>query len=917
MTVKLLNMCFLLLICLDINAQNSSKITGIVRDTAANLPLHNASIVILNKADSTFATFVRADANGIFLIKSVSDGDYILIASYPGYAQAISLITIDSLQKTPVYRQISLLPLPKLLKEVVVTARKKIVIRGDTLEYDATAYSIHPNAKVEEIIKQLPGIQVDKDGKITAQGQRVKKVLLDGEEFFGDDPTLVTRNIRGDMVDKIQIYDKKSDQASLADNNAGTKTIDIKLKEDSKKGVFGNANAGAATQQRFQANAMLNKFDGSEKFAFYSSAGNTGVTPPEGTSFNSSSNANFLSPSSTVFGSYQLDDFKYNGQGKPLAFSAGAHYDNRWKSSRDGLNVNYKYGLLDVNGTASNIIQYNLPTQINVTTINEIFNTKSFGHKIDSKFETKLDSNTTLVWYLNGGLQRSRSFRNYNGSTLSNQSDVVLNKAKRLVDDNADFSLFETNLIITRKLKKSGRSLSLAIHEKTYKDDRISLLKAENDYFGAEGRLDSSILIDQRKNINKTYQALTTNLVYTDPLNPNTFLSLNYNLTYAKGKSDYKSFNPSANGQYNSIDSLYSGAFDLRQMTNLAGIQINFRRKKHSFGGGTELMLVNFDQLDNLRNSKYNRHFLNFNPRLNWSYNFSPQTSVRMHYAGDAILPTIDQLQPFKINTDPLNIFNGNIGLNPAFRHTIDGMFNLYNTLTGRSFIVSATHSITAKDITSSIITNGSGQSEYQFINLTNKISTKSSGYIYWGEKIKGINLPVGAYITGNTARYYSYINSEINQARVSTVSIYINTSKTVAKKYSFNLEGGPSYTANISSTNTELSNKGWGINALLSYLKYLPAKIQFNTDINYSYLPATTIFNNNFSRVIWNVSMHKSFFKKENLQLGFLISDLLNQNKGFTRDVALNTVYQREFNTIRRYFMISLKYDLNQISGH
>src|SRR5690606_14878252 len=167
----------------------------------------------------------------------------------------------------------------QLLKDVVITGTNAIVIKGDTIEFDASKYTIQPNSKVEDLLAQLPGIQIDKDGKITAQGETVTKVLVDGEEFFGDDPTLVTKNIRGDMVDKVQLYDKKSDQAEFTgiDDGEKEKTINIQLKEDSKNGMFGKVDAGIATEDLFQGQAMFNTFKGSQKFAAYGTTGNTGT----------------------------------------------------------------------------------------------------------------------------------------------------------------------------------------------------------------------------------------------------------------------------------------------------------------------------------------------------------------------------------------------------------------------------------------------------------------------------------------------------------------------------------------------------------------------------------------------------------------------------------------------------------------
>src|SRR5690606_25891229 len=205
----------LMLISLGLSAQENYSIQGIVVDTTSEISLENAVINVLQAKDSILVDFTRAGKEGNFQIGNLSEGDYILMVSYPKYTDFVERFSVRSGQPNHDFGTVSMLLVSQLLKDVVITGRNTITIKGDTIEYDASKFTIQPNSKVEDLLAQLPGIQVDKDGKITAQGEAVNKVLVDGEEFFGDDPTLVTKNIRGDMVDKVQLYDKKSDQATF------------------------------------------------------------------------------------------------------------------------------------------------------------------------------------------------------------------------------------------------------------------------------------------------------------------------------------------------------------------------------------------------------------------------------------------------------------------------------------------------------------------------------------------------------------------------------------------------------------------------------------------------------------------------------------------------------------------------------
>src|SRR5690606_7528747 len=204
----------LLTIELTAFSQSDFSIKGAVTDTATNTKLGNTTISVLNAQDSILRAFTRTKSDGTFTLNNLAKGEYILLVTYPKYADYVESFHLDSLKEHN-FGSIHMILTSQLLAEVVITGRQPITIKGDTTEYDAASFKLQPNAKVEDLLKQLPGIQVDKDGKITAQGQTVNKVLVDGEEFFGDDPTLVTKNIRSDMVDKVQLYDKQSDQAAF------------------------------------------------------------------------------------------------------------------------------------------------------------------------------------------------------------------------------------------------------------------------------------------------------------------------------------------------------------------------------------------------------------------------------------------------------------------------------------------------------------------------------------------------------------------------------------------------------------------------------------------------------------------------------------------------------------------------------
>src|SRR3954471_5434708 len=252
------------------SSAQTAWVKGVITDTISKQNLSNTVISLLRSKDSILYKFTRSDAKGNFELINLKAGNYILLITYPAYADYVDHINLTDTSSFALKLPMTLKA--HLLKEVIVRQTiSAIKIKGDTTEYAADSFKVQPDASVEDLLKKLPGIQVDKNGQITAQGEKVQKVLVDGEEFFGDDPTLVTQNLRADMLDKVQVYDKKSDQANFTgiDDGETQKTINLKMKDNKKNGYFGKINLGGGTNGYFDNQAMINKFKGKQKFAAY------------------------------------------------------------------------------------------------------------------------------------------------------------------------------------------------------------------------------------------------------------------------------------------------------------------------------------------------------------------------------------------------------------------------------------------------------------------------------------------------------------------------------------------------------------------------------------------------------------------------------------------------------------------------
>lgn len=915
------------IVCLaTLKAQDSPSLQGIIIDSASNVKLMNTSVSVLNARDSTLVKFTRASGNGSFSLHNLDTGKFILLASYPGYADYVEHFQLDGRQKSKDFKQINMTLKATLLADVIIKGKAAAIkIKGDTTEFNAGSFNIEPNSRVEDLLKQLPGIQVDKDGKITAHGQTVNKVLVDGEEFFGDDPTLVTKNIRGDMVDKVQLYDKKSDQATFTgiDDGETTKTINIKLKEDKKNGYFGKIDAGAGTDKYYQGQAMFNAFKAKQKLSVYGTFGNTGKTGlgwqdadkygagSNSVEFNDDGGMTFYSSGDEDLDSY---DGRYYGQGIPVVQTGGIHYDTKLNNDKHTLNTNYKIGSMGTSGISDVITQNNLPSGIINSVSNQKFENNTFRQKLDGSYFAKLDTTSTIKISIDGMLKKTDSEDRFNASSRR-EDNSLLNTSDRRLSNEGEQQQFNLSALYTKKLKKKGRTYTINISNSLRKQASDGYLNSENSFYDDQGSLDSTRNVNQYKRNSSTGAILNSNITYTEPISKTFSLTLNYGFGINNSSSDKRSFNQTAPGIYNQLDTIFSNDFELNQLTNQGGAIFAYKSGKNIVNFGTKSTNVAFNQHDAFRNREFNRNFTNWSPQASYQYRFSQQESFRFNYNGNNSQPSIDQIQPVRENTDPLNISIGNANLDPSFTNRFTLSYSSYKVLTERNLYFSGSYRFTSNAIVSNTTTDEAGKSTYQSINLGEKMPSSFSAYTYFSKKIKkiGTNLGVSLNASGNTN--YSYINDALNTSRSYNFSGNLSLSKYKAKAYSVYLSGGPAYTTGESSLQ-QTNNNGWGASGYASLSINLPGKFEVRSDANYRYTAATASFNEDFERTIWNASLVKKFLKEDKLSLSLSGNDLLNQNQGFNRSAWGNSITQRSNTTIQRYFLFSIIWDFNKMGG-
>ena len=913
-----------LLSCLCAIAQKpliSGNLSGSVSDTIDKKQLANASILLLRPTDSILVRHTRSDASGHFRLKNIPVGTYLLLVTYPAYADYVDQVTTKD-SSDVVLPTIPMELKSKLLETVVVNGSKGAVrIKGDTTEFNADSFRTEAGASVEDLLKKLPGIQVDRNGKITAQGETIKKVLVDGEEFFGDDPTLVTQNLRADMVDKVQVFDKKSDQASFTgiDDGQREKTINLKLKNGKKNGYFGRLTASDGTDGYYDEELMANYFKNKEKIAAYgiiSNTGKTGLNWSERDNYGQSVLGSADVDESTGFISIQsnnddLDTWsgRFEGQGFPSVKTGGLHFNNKWDDDLQSINGNYKFMDLNVHGTSTTNTENILPDTFYFNNQRQTFNNRIIRHNLDGTYEMKFDSTSTLKIMADGGNDHKTTFNQYASDYLAADSSLV-NSNNRTTSTSGDNHAVNSNLLWRKKLAKKGRTVSLNVRENFTDNSSSGYLYSDTKYY-LGGNFSSDSVVDQYKDYHTRTTLIDSKATYTEPLSKSSFLVANYGILINNSHSDRDSYNKDAGGKYTTLDSVYSNNYQYNVFTQKGGLAYSLVKKKFRFSAGTDVGFSSFNQRDLNADTSNSRHFVNWFPTASFSYSFSSMRRLNLQYNGITTHPSVTQIQPILTNENPLNVNIGNPGLKPQFANRISLFFNDYKVLTDRGIWANIWTTFTPNDISTRSTVDSTGKQVNQYINVNGTYN--AGGWLSYSFKWKKPDIRVDLHANPSLSNTVSVINGLPNDTHSETYTFGTGIYKSKEKKYDIGVDFNASYTSSRSSINTGVETKYWTYEIQPNGNLFLPLKFQLHADADINLRPKSPAFPTSNNVVLINTWLGKKFLKHDQLLFKVAVNDLLNQNVGFNRTVNSNFISQNTYGTIKRFGMLSVVWNFTK----
>ncbi len=930
----------LLLITCTVKAQ----VKGTVVDSAAKKPIEKAVVGLVIKEKPSDTTYTFTNEKGEFSFDVVPASNFSVVINNSGYAPVAKFVPIKQAEKTINLGYIILATRAKMLDEITVVSAP-IVIKEDTVEYRADAFKTKEGAVVEDLLKKLPGLQVDKDGNVKAQGKEVTRIKVNGKDFFGGDVKTATKELPANIVDKIQVIDDYGDQATVSGIKDGEpdKIINIELKKDKNKGFFGRATVGGGTEERYQASFNGNYFNNNKQISLFANSNNTNASlfnfsgggnrgmssmMSQGTSM-----MNDMGGASGMMGMIRSGDMSQFGGGGNSGIantnSFGTNFRDQW-GKKVTVYGSYSYSHRNTvklqNTSAQNFFQSS--SVIN----NQDINSVSIGsnHRASFNIEYQIDSFN----YLKVTPNFTYNDNNTNSNTLFN----FVETGKGLTSDGNNKTISESNapnlslnVLYNHKFRKRGRNFSASANIGNSKSN------SEQDIYNLSyqyvqpfiGNRNSFQFINQDNN-NHNYGV---RLTYAEPLSKYRSLdfSLSHNLNYAR--NDRKTFNVDSATQVKTINNFLSNDFENNFYNNRAGVSLRTTKKKYNYTLGVSLQPVSLQGKLLTKDSAYKTiKRVNIFPIARFTYNFSRSKTINVSYNGNASQPSFTQLQPVADVSNPQSITSGNPNLKPAINHNINFSFNNFNFISGKVLFTNITFSTIKNQIINKVARlNSAGNSIsipenvngyyniFGFYNFSKPYKNRKYVLTFNGSVNynHNINLTDSVVLTGNSLKQNLKVekvtgqNWVLSQGFVFEYNLKEWLELGTGINYSLNDNKYNAATTSTAFKNT--SSNAWSLtnNINIDLTKRLILKYDVDYTINNGL--ATGVSQN---PVLMNASLEQQLFKKKNGIIRLAAFDLFKQNTNINRSVNANSVIDSRTNRLTRYFLLTFTYRLQKFVG-
>lgn len=918
--------CLLLFFCISLSAQQSPNrvtIKGSIRDTSgAEIPF--ATVMLLSPKDTTLVNFSRSDDKGHFAFKNVRNAPYLFKISYIGYIPHQQHLDVSPTEINDL-GEVAIKPITQELMEVVIkTAKAPLRIRGDTIEYDATTFKVPPGSTVEDLLRRLPGIEVDADGNIKAQGRDVRRVTVDGKTFFGDDPKSATKNLGAETISKVQVYDEKSEQAKLTgvDDGKKEKTMNLELKDEFKKGSFGKITGAIGTEERWAARGNYNRFNDKQQLSFIGYANNinqTGVNWEDygefkgQNTFNDRDNGDFGFSSGGgrvyYFSSEDTPLNNFDGRGFTENYGGGANYNFDNKKSKFNLSYFYNETSLDLQQQA---LRETFLSDNSFTNTDSTIKAEFRGnHSVNTRLEQEIDSNNVFIIKASTRFSKNdagnRQYQLFYGADEQLTNSLDVNNDSRL-----NSWRLSSAAIFRHRFKKKGRSFAASAGYNNSQSDGTENLFSLNQFFNASTFTEQIRQLNNNDNSTIQYKS---SLLYTEPLSKKWFWESFYNFSQTGNEVNRQVLNPEINNER--IDNL-SVFYDFNVLYNRLGSSVRYANQGLNISAGLAAQQLRLDgeySVDKdmpLLTDPINRTFTNLVPNVDMSYQFPNNIWLNLGYGYGVTEPKLQDLQPVPNVNNPAFRTEGNPNLAPERSHSLDLSFNHWNPASLASIGLSGSLNLYDNQIvynqTIEVIDSVGIRTTTRPDNVSG--GNQINGYLWSNFPIIKTKLTMNVNGGINTSQAPSFVNGVENETRNNGYNLRAGLSFTPGQKLILGLNGNIRFNK-ISYSIQQEQNQNIQNHGLDASLKWqFAGKFFLESNFNYS-VYRNDRFGFNQDIPIFNASVRRLLGKNNRLEMRLAAFDILNRRVSISQYGSQNFVMRNVANTLARYYMLSVSYNM------
>ena len=910
--MKKLLFVFTLLLATNIVAQSYPfNITGKISSGEGKTPIEAATIHLEQVKDSSVVSYTISDDKGNFSLEGKSYHKNLKVfISYVGMDSYSKSISLD---KKSNYNlgAITLKEESNLLNEIVIKSRAPITIKKDTLEFNVKSFKTKKDANVEDLLKKLPGVEVDAEGKITVNGKEVNKILVNGKPFFGNDPSITTKNLTKEIIEKVQITDTKSKSEAFSGEkgDANNKTINLTIKKENNKGWFGRVSGGTGTNKRFEGATMVNRFDNDQRFSVLASTNN--INSP-GFSFGEirkmfGGGNNWIGGN----GSFSINGRRFGGgSGIVKSKTAGATYADKYGKSVD-VNANYFYSGSNSDDESKSNKEYTLPDRKYYSNSTSKASDENHNHSISTEFDIEIDS--TLLINIKPSFVFNKREGIYNKQEESlDENNVLTNNYESNSYDKSEANNFNNTFDITKKIGSDGSFIKASITNQIDKSNSDESNGSTIEIFGTNP---STEIRDQKSTTTNNLNSFKTEVTYRFPfVAKKLFLDATYKYRSDERENKENTFDFNTTTQdYTDFNTTLSSDFTYDDISKTPSLELIYKSKKWRFNFGTGFVNRTLKNNDKLRPGlSLEKEFNNLNLDAGFRYRFDSKASIYFDYSLTNNVPSIRQIQPFADVSNPSNIITGNPELKPTQNHRAYINFNKYNWQAGTGLYLY----VSASKFNNQIISNTTISDAF-IRNST--YQNNDGGYDFWGggsyskkiklDSITNLKLRAGSNIS--MFKNFNIVNTVKEGAKTTSfrpnIGVTLEWNKLISVETRYNISFSETKYDVNTNQNQDFTSHSLDIRTRTNF----PKKLEWRNDIKYTYNPNVIGFNK--SAWFWNTTLAYSVLKDQGT-ITLKAYDLLNQNTNAQRRATSNYIEDSQSTVLEQYFMLGFSWKFNSL---